>query len=188
MAAMVAAPTARNARLILVALAATAPLPLRAQAPDEAGQSAFAAIGEVVRLLEADTTTDWSRVSIERLRTHLIDMDEVTLRAEVVQSPVPGGARFVATGTGRTRDAIRRMTEAHALQFGEADGLRVTVEEHPERAVVTVVARHAGDDATAQKIRALGLVGFLALGGHHGPHHLAIASGTMPAGHGQHVH
>ena len=188
MAAMHAARTARLARLVIAALAVAAPLPLRAQAPAEAGQSAFAAIGEVVRRLEADPTTDWSRVNIEQLRAHLIDMNEVTVRADITQSDVPGGARLVATGTGRTRDAIRRMTQAHALQFGEADGMRVTVEHHAEGAVVTIVARRADDTATALKIRALGLVGFLALGGHHGPHHLAIASGAMPPGHDQHAH
>ena len=34
-----------------------------------------------MRILEADPTTDWSKVNIGALREHLIDMDEVTMRA-----------------------------------------------------------------------------------------------------------
>ncbi len=51
--------------------------------PREPGQSAFAAIQEIVAILEADPETDWSRVNIEALRNHLADMDNVTLRADV---------------------------------------------------------------------------------------------------------
>ena len=47
------------------------------------GQDAFGAIAEVVRTLEADPGTDWSKVDLERLRQHLIDMNEVVLRAAV---------------------------------------------------------------------------------------------------------
>src|SRR5438046_3161300 len=43
-------------------------------APREPGQSAFAAIQEIVALLEADPGTDWTKVDIEALRRHLVDM------------------------------------------------------------------------------------------------------------------
>jgi hypothetical protein len=33
------------------------------------------------------------------------------------------------------------------------------------------------------RIRGLGFIGLLVQGGHHGPHHLAMARGEMPAGH-----
>jgi len=58
-----------------------------ASVPSEPGQAAFAAIQEIVGILEADPTTDWSKVNIEALRQHLIDMDNVTLRAEVKRRP-----------------------------------------------------------------------------------------------------
>lgn len=45
------------------------------------GQDAFGTIQEIVRMLEADPATDWSKVNIGALREHLIDMDEVTMRA-----------------------------------------------------------------------------------------------------------
>ena len=39
--------------------------------PKEGGQAAFAALIEVVALLEQDTNTDWSTVDIDGLRSHL---------------------------------------------------------------------------------------------------------------------
>ncbi|MGH7392227.1 MAG: hypothetical protein ACREM3_22630, partial [Candidatus Rokuibacteriota bacterium] len=65
------------------------------------GQDAFGAIAEVVEILEADPNTDWSKVDLERLRQHLIDMNEVMLRSAVTQAPVPGGLGMDVTGTGR---------------------------------------------------------------------------------------
>ena len=56
--------------------------------PTMPGQDAFGAIQEVVRMLEADPNTDWSKVNLEALRQHLIDMNEVTLKAEAVAKPV----------------------------------------------------------------------------------------------------
>src|SRR5690349_8688830 len=62
-----------------------------ASAPTLSGQYAFATIAEVVGVLKADPATDWSKVNLEALRQHLIDMDDVTLRSTVVQKQVPGG-------------------------------------------------------------------------------------------------
>ena len=52
-----------------------------ATVPTMPGQEAFGTIQEIVRILDADPTTDWSKVSIGALREHLIDMDDVTMRA-----------------------------------------------------------------------------------------------------------
>jgi hypothetical protein len=49
--------------------------------PNMPGQDAFGAIQEIVAILEADSNTDWSKVDITALREHLIDMNEVTLKA-----------------------------------------------------------------------------------------------------------
>src|SRR4051812_40613019 len=81
-------------------------LPLGAQehamaASASSGQAAFVAIRDVVRTLESDPKTDWSKVNIEALRQHLIDMDDVTMRSEVVQRPVAGGLQMDITGAGR---------------------------------------------------------------------------------------
>src|SRR5215475_4151224 len=45
------------------------------------GQDAFGAIQEIVEILQSDPKTDWSKVNIDGLRQHLIDMNEVTLHA-----------------------------------------------------------------------------------------------------------
>ena len=50
--------------------------------PTMPGQDAFGAIQEIVRILESDPKTKWSKVNLEALRQHLIDMSEVTLKAE----------------------------------------------------------------------------------------------------------
>src|SRR5712691_11021820 len=154
-----------------------------ADAPAMPGQDAFGAIAEIVRLLEADPTTDWSRVDLERLRQHLIDMNEVVLRAAVKPAQAPGGLAMEITGAGRTRAAIRAMVVPHAAELDKM--LRWTAKAEPiaAGARLTVVARDAGDTTTIARIRGLGFAGLLVQGGHHGPHHLAMARGELPAAH-----
>ena len=78
-----------------------------AQATAPAGQDAFAAIAAVVAALDADSTTDWSKVNIEALRRHLIAMNDVTVGARAVQTAIAGGARLDVTGDGRVTASIR---------------------------------------------------------------------------------
>jgi hypothetical protein len=151
-------------------------------APTEPGQSAFAAIAEIVAMLDADPGTDWSRVDIGALRAHLRDMDLVTLRSEATMTPIEAGARFEIAGDGDVTNAIRRMTLAHA-PFLEAEAdWRVTAEATPRGAILTVAA---ADPALTAKIRALGFYGLMTLGAHHPAHHLAMARGDGAAVHGQ---
>ena len=84
------------------------------------GQDAFGAIQEVVRTLEADPNTDWSKVNLEALRQHLIDMNEVTLKAVAVTKSIEGGAEVSVTGEGRTVEAIQRMVRSHAHEIDRA--------------------------------------------------------------------
>jgi len=144
--------------------------------PQEAGQSAFAAIAEMVDLLEKDPRTDWSRISIDALRRHLVDMDNVTLHARVASAVIPGGARFIVEGDGPVRESILRMVGSHAVMSHADQGLHIVVEEAPSGATLTVTG---ADASAAQKIRALGFFGILALGAHHQRHHLMMARGDM---------
>ena len=48
--------------------------------------------------------TDWSKVNIDALRQHLVDMNSVTLAANVKNEPIDGGMRFDVTGEGPVRD------------------------------------------------------------------------------------
>jgi len=165
---------------LLLALSLAGPR-LQAQTPTLPGQDAYAAIAEVVRILEADRATDWSKVRLEALRQHLVDMNDVTLRSIVKQSPVPGGAAFEVTGGGRTAEAIRRMLTAHAPMLEMLPDYSSTAEQIPEGARLTVRAKVAGDSATESRIRGLGFIGMLTVGAHHTVHHLAIARGNAAA-------
>jgi hypothetical protein len=148
----------------------------RTSAPVLAGQDAFAAIAEVVRILDADPNTDWSRVDLERLRQHLIDMSEVVLRSTVKQSAVAGGLAMEVTGAGRTEQAIRAMVVPHAAELAAMGDLAATTELIPGGVRLTVTMKQA-DERSVARLRALGFAGLLTLGAHHGPHHLAMARG-----------
>jgi hypothetical protein len=177
-------------------LAAALPAPLLAQdhaahsqhvasgkVPALAGQDAYAAIAEVVRILDADSSTDWSRVDLERLRQHLVMMNDVTLESIVRQESVPGGARMDVTGSGRTSAAIRQMLRAHAAELNAMPDLRAEAVEIAGGIRLTATARDASDPRVVSRIRGLGFAGLLTLGDHHGPHHLALARGSQPHQH-----
>ena len=141
------------------------------------GQDAYAAIAAIVAMLEADSTTDWSKVNIEALRQHLLVMNDVTLGARAVQTPVTGGARMDVTGEGRVAESIRAMLHAHAPELERMGLYRATVEDIPRGARLTVTATDGRDAKTVAKIRALGFMGLLTLGAHHAEHHIALARG-----------
>lgn len=153
--------------------------------PTSPGQDAFGTIAEIVRLLEADPQTDWSRVDLERLRQHLIDMNEVVLRAEVKTSSVPGGLVMDVTGAGRTESAIRAMVLPHAAELDQMPGLAAKTEAIPGGVRLTVTTRNAEDVKAVARVRGLGFIGLLTLGSHHQRHHLAMARGEAIRGHGQ---
>ena len=153
--------------------------------PTSPGQDAFGTIAEIVRLLEADPQTDWSRVDLERLRQHLIDMNEVVLRAEVKTSSVPGGLVMDVTGAGRTESAIRAMVLPHAAELDQMPGLAAKTEAIPGGVRLTVTTRNAEDVKAVARVRGLGFIGLLTLGSHHQRHHLAMARGEAISGHGQ---
>ena len=147
------------------------------------GQDAFGAIAEIVRILDADPATDWSKVDLERLRQHLIDMHEVVLRSTVKQAPVPGGLAMEITGTGRTEQAIHSMVVPHATELDRTPSLSAKTEPIASGVRLTVVAKKADDAKTVARIRGLGFAGLLTEGAHHQAHHLAMAKGEAIAGH-----
>jgi hypothetical protein len=145
--------------------------------PTLPGQAAFGAISEVVRLLTADPTTDWSRVNIEALRQHLIDMDDVTMHAIAAQRNVPGGVEIDVTGAGRTAEAIRRIVVNHARMLDQGPAYRSHAVEIPNGARMTVTAKNTSDNQLVTRIRGLGFAGLWTEGNHHAAHHLALARG-----------
>ncbi len=149
----------------------------------QSGQDAFAAVAEVVRVLELDPGTDWSKVDLERLRQHLIDMNEVVLRAAVTATPVPGGLSMDVTGSGRAAQSIRAMIVPHAVELDRMPAWSAKTEPLGDGVRLIVIARDPSDSSTAAKIRGLGFAGLLVQGGHHGAHHLAMARGELPPAH-----
>lgn len=144
--------------------------------PMQPGQGAFAAIQEIVEILEADPQTDWSKVNIDALRAHLIDMDNVTLHAEVKNEPIEGGMTFIVSGNGPVRDSIRRMVTAHAATMNSVSGWQFVAATTETGASLTVTT----PPADVAKLRGLGFIGVLTRGMHHQMHHMMIASGMNP--------
>ena len=143
--------------------------------PTMAGQDAFGTIQEIVQILEADPTTDWSKVNIAALREHLIDMNEVTLHAVANERPLDNGVEIAVTGAGRTRDAIKRMVPAHAHELGTI-GWNARTEDLPDGVKLVVTST---DPKQVVKLKALGFMGLMVQGSHHQPHHLMMAKGEF---------
>ena len=152
--------------------------------PTMPGQDAFGAIAEIVRILEADPATDWSKVDLERLRQHLIDMNEVMLHSVVKPTPLAGGLAMEISGPGRTEQAIRAMVVPHAVELARMPEWSATTVVIPGGVRLTVVAKRADDTKLVARIRGLGFAGLMTQGGHHQPHHLAMAKGEALTGHG----
>src|SRR4029450_10528761 len=150
---------------------------MTAGVPMMPGQAPLGPIAEIVRLLDADPSTDWAKVDIERLRQHLIDMNEVVLRSAVKQTPVSGGLAMEMTGTGRTEQAIRAMVVPHAAELDRLPSFAAKTESIPGGVRLTVLAKNPDDAKVVARIRGLGFAGLLTEGAHHQSHHLAMAKG-----------
>lgn len=171
-------------RLVPLLLAITMAAPVAAQhahsptghtmgGPQEAGQSAFAAMAEIVAVLQADPETDWDRVDIDGLRRHLVDMDLLTQDAVVTRTPRPEGARFEIRGAPRVLESIRAMVPAHAPFLAEETGWDVMTEDLDDGVALIV-------DGDAAQIQGLGFFGLMTIGAHHQEHHLMMAKGAAP--------
>lgn len=140
----------------------------------EPGQGAFAALSEVVRVLEADPNTDWGQVDLAGLRSHLVDMDRLVSDTSVEETELPNGLSAMATGDTDTIATLRRMVPAHAAQLAQDD--RWTFETiDAENGVELRVT--SDDPAIVARIRGLGFFGLMASQDHHREHHMMMARG-----------
>jgi len=146
-------------------------------APKEGGQSAFAAIQEIVVLLEANPNTDWSKVNIEALREHLIDMNNVTLEATIHKTQTQKDMTFEVSGKGDVIASIQRMVTGHVQTMDGVDGWKLIATKTLNGASLTVTLP---DSNSMIKLRALGFMGMMARGTHHQEHHWMIANGMHP--------
>jgi hypothetical protein len=143
--------------------------------PTMAGQEAFGTIQEIVQILEADPTTDWSKVNIAALREHLIDMNEVTLRAAATERMLDNGIEITVFGLGRTLEAIKRMVPAHVRELKRI-GWNAKTEALPNGIKLIVTSSNAKQ---VMKLKALGFMGIMVQGAHHQLHHLMMAKGEF---------
>ena len=128
-----------------------------------------------MRILELSLNTDWSKVNIGALREHLIDMNDVTLKAVTEERKLDNGLEIKVIGEGRTVDAIKRMVPSHSRELTKT-GWNATTEELPNGVKFTVTST---DPQQALKIKGLGFMGIMVQGAHHQPHHLAMAKGEF---------
>ena len=154
--------------------AVAAPVSNATSVLSEPGQDAFAALSEVVRVLEADPTTDWSKVDLMGLREHLRDMDRLVGDAVVSTTALPDGLRMSITGDAETVAAVRRMVPAHAAELAKDERWSVVATTTDEGAELTV---KSADPSVVARIKGLGFFGLMASQDHHREHHYAMARG-----------
>ncbi len=143
--------------------------------PVEGGQSAFAAIIEIVALLESDPETNWATVSIDALQSHLRDMDNLMLststRTDVIDMRM---VQYSVEGAGQSLQAIQRMVPAHTRFVKQVRGWDIRTELTENGATIQVAVTK---DLSVERLTALGFYGFMSLDSHHQAHHLQIALG-----------
>lgn len=140
--------------------------------PTEAGQSAFAAVAEIVEMLRQNPHTDWKSVDIPALQRHLVDMELLATQSYAEHKVQDGSVLFMVTGTLNVIGALHRMVPAHAPFLEAETGWTTDVETNESGVLVRV----SGEQLV---IKALGFHGLMTIGAHHQEHHLGIATGTM---------
>ncbi len=120
----------------------TKPLPT-SSLPSSPGQDAFGAIQEIITILESDPATNWSKVNINALREHLVDMDRLTTSASVAETKLEDGLKMVITGDKRTLQAIKAMVPAHALMINGVNGWVVVATVNDQSTTLSVTSSQA---------------------------------------------
>lgn len=148
----------------------------------EAGNDAFGTIQEVVARLKADPNTDWSKVNLEALRQHLVDMDNFTKQVTVIsKKDIANGVEvMVRPDNERARASLERALAAHPAMLQQETGWSMKAEKKGKVFRITATSSNPKD---AAQIRGLGYVGLMAMGSHHQAHHWAMANGINPHSH-----
>ena len=143
------------------------------------GNDAFGAIQEVIRQLDADSKTDWSKVNLEALRQHLVDMQNFTINVEVLsQRPIENGFEAVIRPTTKMSEAsLDRILAVHPLQMKKEAGWEMQVSRKGDVFTLKVTT---GNPAEIGRLRGLGYIGIMAVGEHHQVHHWGMAKGAHP--------
>ena len=142
------------------------------------GNEIFGTIQEVVQKLEADPKTDWSKVDLEALRQHLLDMKAFTEEVEVIsKKPVSEGVEIeVRPQTKRAVIALKHLFSMHPAMIKMEKGWDLKAIQNGDQWTITCITQESSE---VEKIRALGYIGLLTEGAHHQLHHWMIATGMM---------
>lgn len=146
------------------------------EGPTEGGQSTYAALIEIVALLENDNDTQWENVDIDGLRTHLLDMNHLILNTTATKTLVNDNlVRFDVTGSAESIPSIHRMVPAHSRFIEESRGWAIKPELTDTGASLAITTK---DTQTLKRLDALGFYGFMSLDSHHQAHHYQMALGN----------
>ena len=142
------------------------------------GNEVFGAIQEVIQKLKDDPDTDWSKVNLEALRQHLLDMKSFTEQVEVLsKEPVENGVKIqIKPASERAVGALKRLFSMHPAMLKKEKGWDMQATKQGPTWTVTCTSANPSD---VEKIRSLGYIGLLAEGAHHQRHHWMIATGKM---------
>ena len=113
-------------------------------------------------------------MSINRLRQHLVDLDEVMLRAQAEELVIEGGLEIRVSGTEQTLAALGRVVPQHVESMGEFRGWKMDVESVESALLLTLIGPDAGEQ---EIIRAMGFFGLMASGVHRPHQLLGVARG-----------
>ena len=145
----------------------------------EAGNAIFGTIQEAIKMLDADPNTDWTKVDLEGLRQHLIDMENFTSGVDVLSKKnIEKGAEIVIRAKSKEAHySLERALKAHPSMLQSETGWTMDVKQNKERFTLTIETQKPEEVA---RLRALGYIGVMALGDHHQVHHWMMASGSNP--------
>jgi len=143
--------------------------------PKKRGKATFAAIIEIVSMLEQDENTDWEAINIDGLRTHLLDMNHLILNTEATKSKNGDSQiQFDVRGTTASIPSIHRMVSAHSRFIEQSRGWKIEPEINDKGAKLTITVENG---AALNRLDALGFYGFMSLDSHHQAHHYQMAIG-----------
>jgi len=144
--------------------------------PLEGGQGTFAALIEMVAMLEQDPNTDWGTVDLDSLRIHLLDMNHLILDTEATKSILSDTQiRYEIRGSENSIPSIHRMAPAHSRFIEQSRGWNIEAELNDHGATLTITVE---DAAALNRLNALGFYGFMSLDSHHQAHHYQMAVGN----------
>ncbi len=150
----------------------------------EAGNALFGTIQEAIKNLDADPKTDWSKVDLEGLRQHLIDMENFAKFVDIVASKdIEKGTEIIIKATTPAAQAsLTRALSAHPGMLKQESGWDMVAKADGDKYILTIETSKPDE---VVRLRALGYIGVMALGDHHQVHHWGMASGNNPH---QHAH